>query len=136
MHAKQTVERRDMVETYNLLGDPAVPVAAPQSVLEVKVVARESGALDLTAALPDAEADFSGQAIVDWVDAEGQVVASREVQLDGPKLEMSADQLPTARRVSVYFWDEVSGVDGIGYYDWTPGIDPPEVETVAGAASR
>jgi len=136
--AKQSVPRRDMVETYNLLGDPAVRVAAPQSRLELEVVA-DADELRLRAQLPGVDSGFTGTALIEWLDAEGVVLATDQLEVSGGSVETSRTAAPEFRSVSVYMWDVERGLDGLGYYDWTPGVAPPRTdaaEAVAGPASH
>ena len=116
MRAKSEIPSRILVETYNLLGDPAVPFVPPQ--LPIKLASSEqyeSGAITVTAAI-DAE-HFQGQALVDWLDTEGNVVTSREYQVTAPRFaaRLAADKQTLERivQVRVYIWNEAQQIDGM-----------------------
>ncbi|MDH3403503.1 MAG: C25 family cysteine peptidase [Acidobacteriota bacterium] len=126
--AKRRAPRRDLIESYNLLGDPAVPVAAPQERLEVTVSPQAGDGLLLRALLPAAELPFTGRAIVEWRSAAGDTLASQEVAVSGEAVEaVLADPPAEVEAVSVYAWDESRGRDALGVLDWAEPAapDPP-----------
>ncbi len=115
MRAKRRFKGRSLIENYNLLGDPAIELALPQHALEI--VARDAGegAWEIAAALP--EALPAGRAVVDWLDAAGNVVRSDQLEVTGARLEADfqpageADTVATAR---IYAWNEEARVDAMG----------------------
>jgi hypothetical protein len=124
LHAKQNTQRRDMIETYNLLGDPAVPVAAPQNRLQLSLTP-DAGGVRLEAHSPGLGEHFSGRAVVDWLGSEGVPLASEELSLVGDRLVAQLSEAPAGvETVSVYVWDEDRGIDGIGSLSF--GLDEDE----------
>ncbi len=122
VESKRGLEDRTLVETYNLLGDPAIPLAMPPLGVAVEPVA-DSVPLAVEVVVDDAS--FSGRALVDWVDERGRVVASDELATASPRftaraVEGSAAAIAGAR---IYVVDERSGLDGIGA--WAPPAPPP-----------
>ncbi len=123
--AKRETLRRDMIETYNLLGDPAVPVAAPQTRLDLEVDSRGGEGLRLEALLPSTDGSFDGRAIVEWQSAAGAIIQSEELEVRGDRLEAAwLDAPPEVEAVSVYVWDEAQGLDAIGVLNWA--VDPED----------
>jgi hypothetical protein len=62
---------------------------------------------------------FAGKAMVEWLDAWGQVAGRQEVDIDGPKFTATFSAAPgwgapAAASVRVYAWDPVAGVDAAG----------------------
>jgi len=134
--AKQISSRRDLIESYNLLGDPAVPIAAPSRRLELELDTSRTDGLQLAVRFPDLEGDFDGQAIVEWQGIDGDTIASEEISVTGNHLEaLLSDRSDTAKAVSVYMWDAKRGIDGIGALQWGEP-EGTEAETIAGSASR
>jgi hypothetical protein len=117
MRAKREFRSDVLVQTYNLLGDPAVPVAAPGHVLELEL-GRVGGELELRVASPVAVAD--GELLVDWVAEEGRTLRSDRVPVRGDRARLVVEAaalgdgaVPVG--VRAYLWDEGAGVDGIGW---------------------
>lgn len=83
MRAKQTLNEkwhRTLVETYNLLGDPAVVLQRPS--LPLRLEARDHGSESLLDVLsPDT--DVNGRAQVEWRDENGEVLARRWREIRG-----------------------------------------------------
>jgi hypothetical protein len=113
--AKRARGRRELTEVYNLLGDPALPLARP--VLEVRLAASAAKESALQVSGEVAAAGFTGRAIVDALDAEGELLESLEIEVDGPRFEawLDSPRAPGAEIASVraYVWNETVGVDGI-----------------------
>lgn len=100
MRAKRRAGDQSLLEQYNLLGDPALPV---------------SGALRATARIPARR--FASRALVEWFDENGDLVESSETPVRGTSLAFrlaAGDRASRARGVSVYVWDPASGTDGLG----------------------
>jgi len=62
---------------------------------------------------------FAGRAVVDWLDAKGEVSGRQVVDVTGPRFTatMAAApgwEVPAASGVRVYAWDPTSGVDAAG----------------------
>jgi hypothetical protein len=137
LRAKQDVSRRDMVETYNLLGDPAVPVAAPQARLELVIDTDEMTQIRVEARFPDLSGPFEGRALIEWQDAGGNTLATEEITVSGGRVEaFLRERIGDAEAVSVYMWDEDQGIDGNGALSWAvPEDDEAGDNSVAGSAS-
>ncbi len=122
--AKRDVGHPMFVETYNLLGDPAVPVALPAGQIDLVAVPAEgedrpirvTGRIDLEA--------FDGSVILDLVDPAGSIVhtvsAEAEASVFDLVLEVGPADLaadPAADRSLVlraYAWNTGRGIDAVG----------------------
>ena len=113
LRAKQREYNQLLVETYNLLGDPALPLALPQLAVHLQVAA-EHEALTLTAAIKTAQ--FQGQAQIEWLDPDGEVVGSQQQALQKPQFEVvyAGPRRHDIQAVRVYVWERETGRDGIG----------------------
>ena len=116
MRAKRRLRKnaRLLVETYNLLGDPAIEIAVPGLRLPVDATLTASG-WRLRVSLDDPS--FHGRAVVDWLDGDGQRLGGTEVEARSPgfDLELPSSSVAAAPvRARVYAWDEERGLDGIG----------------------
>lgn len=114
MRAKRTLTNqwnRTLVETYNLLGDPAVVLNRPS--LPLRMQAGRGGAghsLDVLAE----EAPVNGRATLQWFGADGAVLASLAREMRGSRLRV--DVPATARdahAVTLHLTDYGSRRDGI-----------------------
>ncbi len=121
--AKRRLGTRNLVENYNLLGDPALQLALPQHTLEIAVpgdgnVPEEGKGKDawkIVVTVP--EEGFAGSAVVDWLDAAGEVVRSEHLEVRDATLEAGfrrTGKEGAVASVRVYVWNEALGVDGIG----------------------
>ena len=141
--AKRRIQTRVFVETYNLLGDPAVPVALPAAPLELQAAAHtvadatDSGLLHVrgTIGLPA----FTGRVLVDLVDASGQTHSTVQLEVDGTgfsaEFEIESEALHAGLIVRAYAWDAAQGVDAAGAL--TVGTDVGSAAAVhTSAASR
>ena len=115
--AKRGIENRNLVASYNLLGDPAIELALPRHALEIAVRGGGGEAWRIVASVP--ETGFSGRAIVDWLDDAGEVVSSERLEVHGATFETEYRPAAAAGVVSVrvYVWDRASEVDGMGMTD-------------------
>lgn len=114
--AKQATTNRTLVETYNLLGDPAIPLLVPSYEVTVREGERERTLIAEVGA-----ERFRGRAVVDWLDRTGKVLGSRELTVAERAFEI--DLTPSAKvkaryvdSVQVYVYDRRSGKDGMGVY--------------------
>ena len=130
--AKRSSRRRIMVETYNLLGDPASSLTAPPETLRVE--GDERSVL--------VEGDFDhGEAIVEWLGKGGDVVRSRTLRVAGGSFEARPDaqrapDVPV-HAVRVYVWDAERNADALGYLDLSPRVSPEEPrEELLGAVTE
>ena len=113
MRAKRRLDGFELlVETYNLLGDPAIEIAVPSLPLQVDATAA-GPAWRLSVSV--GRDPFRGWAIVDWLDQDGEWVESTTVKAKSPRFELThtpaSGSAPLAR-ARVYVWDEVQGLDG------------------------
>lgn len=105
--AKIEIRSPTMVEMYNLLGDPALELALPSDTLQLAF----SGDL-LTASWP--QSLEGGQALVEWLDAQGQVVDEQQLPANGTKLELALPTAPGIAWVRIYVWDQAKRYDALG----------------------
>ncbi len=155
MRAKHRVGYRGFVEKYNLMGDPAVPVALPAGEIALTAANGKGRRLTVRGTL-DVEA-FSGEVLVELLDAESEVLLSVAQPLESAgfavDLETSAEQLAAGEIVRAYAWDAALGVDALGVLDLAAGPDGepdsgsdepvpapadsgPEAKELAGAEAR
>jgi len=128
MHAKQNQSDRLMIETYNLLGDPAVRLALPDYQIKLKTKQRRHY-LKIKGRVVDTA--FDGQVVVDWLDAQGNLIQSRQIMLKRGKFKLKVDHDPERgiARISAYAWNPQKNVDAMG------GITL-ETQTETGKTSR
>ncbi len=100
-------------DQYNLLGDPALPIALPRYELALELPA---------AAVPRVVAELpsettAGKVVVDWIGFEGQILHSQFLTEVGSQLDVTYDGdralFETVSHVRVYFWDATTGVDAL-----------------------
>ncbi len=133
MRAKVQINDRLFVETYNLLGDPAVPVALPAAEIALEAVL-EDGSLSVRGVvdLPD----FSGNAVVDMVGESGEILGTSALELTGRELSAelrpSPEQLAAIKTVRAYAWNQPRGVDALGAVEIAPN---PTTAGAGGAAT-
>jgi hypothetical protein len=117
LRAKHEIRNRTLVEQYNLLGDPALPVQQPRQKARVEVRER-AGFLRLEGNVLSAR-EFSGNVRIEWLDSDGESLRVDELDLDRPvftteyPIDTSAVELPAA--VTVFAWDDTAGVAASGY---------------------
>src|SRR6185295_10170656 len=120
--AVQKVKRKNVhhefLEQYNLLGDPALQVAVPRLHIDVEpTMTASAGSPPAVRARISAER-FAGRAVVEWLDAKGEVSGRQVVDVDGPRFTATLAPSPgweatPAAGVRVYAWDPTSGVDAL-----------------------
>jgi hypothetical protein len=108
----------EFLEQYNLLGDPALVVATPRLRIDVEPTLTASSGPPTVHARISAER-FAGRAVVDWLDAKGEVAGRQFVDVNGPRFTAALTaapgwEVPAASGVRVYAWDPTSGVDAAG----------------------
>ncbi len=136
LRAKRKIRNRTLVEQYNLLGDPALPVRQPRQEARVEVVER-AGALRAEG-LVLSVADFSGMVRVEWLDEDGAALQVDELTVDRPAfatqyaVDPSLDKRPSA--VTVFAWDDTNGVAASGHAVIEPAGD--ETAVIRAASSR
>jgi hypothetical protein len=115
MRAKKRINSQIMVETYNLLGDPALALAIPKHRLALMATSTET-AITISGSLEEVGLT-AGRVIVDWLDQAGQVMYVQEQAVKGKRftigyLRVQGQPLPVGARV--YIWNPERRVDGIG----------------------
>ena len=115
---------REFLEQYNLLGDPALVLATPRLKIDVPPTITASAGPPTVRAHLSAER-CAGRAVVDWLDAKGQVMDRQVVDVAGPGFTATLAaapgwDAPTATGVRVYAWDAASGVDASGTASFAP----------------
>lgn len=104
--AKHDAKYEVLVETYNLLGDPAIKMALP-------------GGLELASDNQFSEisvtndATFSGTALVEVLNAEGQITSSTQVSVQEGQLKIPQLDTEGAELVRVYVWNAERQLDGL-----------------------
>ncbi|MBS0557727.1 MAG: hypothetical protein JSR27_09985 [Proteobacteria bacterium] len=98
--AKARIADRDFVETYNLLGDPALILDRPQGQLRVQVD-RSRWRTQVLVRVP--AYDFGGNVSVDWFDKDGAIIATQHYQ--ARDVQFALAPVPDAVLASVYVAD-------------------------------
>ncbi|MCP4663004.1 MAG: hypothetical protein GY856_47035 [bacterium] len=115
LRAKRECLQPSMVATYNLLGDPAIPLPVPPLAVRLEPISGPAGPA-VSAVVETAE--FSGGAVVEWLDAMGEVVFGEEMTIAGPRFEAAfpgaPDEIAVIDAVRVYVWDPSRAIDGLG----------------------
>ncbi|MBS0569614.1 MAG: hypothetical protein JSS28_03320 [Proteobacteria bacterium] len=117
--AKARIADRDFVETYNLLGDPALVLARPQGDLQL---ARAYGRWDRQVVVRIPRSDFGGDVYADWIDANGAIVQSRHYQARDTLFSLPV--LDKAVTLSVYTVDGRDGYTAAGGVSLLPPPRP------------
>ncbi|HQP44390.1 MAG TPA: C25 family cysteine peptidase, partial [Thermoanaerobaculales bacterium] len=118
MEAKRQTQNRTLVETYNLLGDPAIPLAIPAGTIELDV-ASSGGGLRVTGRV--AGHKLKGDGVVEWLDGGLEVVHSERVKVKGRGFTVSlgpelAARLEGVSGVRAWAMDRRSGRDAVGWW--------------------
>jgi hypothetical protein len=127
VRAKHRLKNRMFVETYNLLGDPAVPVAVPAARIELRVEEDETAAQPLKIHGTVGIEAFAGRLVVELVGEGGDALRTLELEISSSEfrteIEIGRDELATARLVRAYAWDSSRRVDAAG------AVELPREET-------
>ena len=129
MRAKREFRSQVLVQTYNLLGDPAIPVAAPSRNLELELEPDPDGrGATLRAKMPTENGSYT--VLADWVGTDGAVLRQDRLESGGGRFSLRLETEDVDGRekldgVRVYVWDEDQRVDGIGW------AESPVAETAA-----
>jgi hypothetical protein len=129
--AKRKISDRTLVETYNLLGDPALVLDRPKDTL---ALARSTDRWSTQVAVKLPGNTFHGMVNVDWLNATGKVLQSTSYNVDEVRFTLpppSTAQSPAA--VLVYAADPSVGRDAIGELSLLP---PPINPVTNGARQR
>lgn len=131
MRAKRLEKDRLLVETYNLLGDPAVPLALPQLPVTLTLENHNANSAMVTAEV-GAQA-VPSRALIEWLDQAGEVVHHQEVTVPQPRFTATYDGAPerfaTVRTVRAYVWNAKANIDGVG------GVAVPPQAAAVGTGS-
>jgi hypothetical protein len=132
MNAKRQTQNRTLVETYNLLGDPAISLALPQGSMQLDVTPR-GGGVRVSGRVVGAR--LKGDGVVEWVDDALEVVHSEAVKVKakGFTVDLSpelAARLAGVRGIRVWVLDRRSGYDAVGWWsapadDTAGGVEQP-----------
>ncbi|HEV7669791.1 MAG TPA: C25 family cysteine peptidase [Thermoanaerobaculia bacterium] len=128
---KRECHDEEFIKQYNLLGDPALPLAIPEPL--VLAAAASSGSA--TGSVPEFSARraagerLAGDATVDWLDENGAVLATEQVRAKGLQLDLrykgKAEAASAVRSARIYLWDTQTGRDAAGAI----ALPPPAAET-------
>jgi hypothetical protein len=118
MNAKRQTQNRTLVETYNLLGDPAIPLAVPQGTVELTVEAK-GGGTRVTGKVVGAK--IKGEGVVEWVGEDLEVVHSERVNVKGKGFTVNvapglASRLEGGLGVRAWAMDSRTGRDAVGWW--------------------
>lgn len=113
--AKRGLRNLNNLYTYNLLGDPALPLPVPTRRVSLRRDVSTPGVLQVSASI--ATEDVGGQLVLEWLDEEDKVIHAERHTVAQATISATA---PTAARariraVRVYVWNPDSGGDAIGY---------------------
>ena len=126
--AKHKISDRTLVETYNLLGDPALVLDRPKDTL---ALARGTDRWSTQIAVKLPGNSFHGMVNVDWLNATGKVLQSITYTVDESRFTLPPPrtaQAPAA--VLVYAADPSAGRDAIGELSLLPPPINPAINDV------
>lgn len=124
--AKREVRSPMFVETYNLLGDPALPVALPAGEIELEATWAEGRWQVRGTGDPEV---LAGEVLIDVLGAGGEVMKTVSVEAGASELDFEIG-LPEARVVRAYAWNTELGRDAVGAVQLP---DPPVSASAATA---
>lgn len=110
--AKSARQHPDAALLYNLLGDPALIPARPKLNIRLEITSRNP--LEVQARLESA--DFSGQAIVQWLTGAGKPISQR-MELQGPSIVLRPPEPALDGgyvRLTVHAWNKDRDLDATG----------------------
>lgn len=116
--AKRRILDPMFVETYNLLGDPAAPVALPTGkVSRLRPEFGSDGRILRVRGNVDLD-PFAGKVLVEIVDSKGRAIATAQSDVSGPEFTAEwKDQAPETAPgfvLRAYAWDTTRGLDAVG----------------------
>ncbi len=132
--AKHRIASPMLLHLYNLLGDPAVPMALPSGSLALEA-ANDAG--DVAVRGRPTDERLSGEVLVEWLDADGGVVGSERVAFgrDGFRARLAAGT-DRVRFVRAYAWDQERQLDALGWATVGDDADDRVARAEAGAAGE
>ena len=111
LKAKRDTQNRDMIEMYNLLGDPAIALQRPRETLDM-VQVRDRWNPGVVIRVPEAT-EFHGRLKVQWLDDQYQVLSDHEFDMGSPQLRLPPAPAG-AHQVRAYAFDPAHGSDALG----------------------
>lgn len=123
LKAKQSTSNRDMIEMYNLLGDPAIALQRPREQLEM-VQLRTRWNSGVAIRVPGATS-FHGKLHVEWLDKDQTLLSNRTYTINTPQLRLPAAP-PGAHQVRAYAFDPSRHTDALGELTLTKDRPEPE----------
>jgi hypothetical protein len=131
MRAKRLEKDRLLVETYNLLGDPAVPLALPQLPVSLTLASHDERSAMIAAEV--GKQAVPSRALIEWLDQAGEVVHRQEVAVPQSRFTAmytgSPERFSAVRAVRAYVWNSEANIDGIG------GVVVPPQSAAIGAGA-
>lgn len=108
LEAKREFPSRPFVAMFNLLGDPALPLARPARSLEPRL---DGDRLRVDLPWPGP----GTKALLQVLGAGGELLSSRELETEGQVFEWTVPDLGgAAREVTVYLWNAIENDDALG----------------------
>jgi hypothetical protein len=121
MRAKHLIPDADFIATYNLLGDPALPVALPRGAIVLTAANGEGGRIHIGGEVK--VSDFSGPLTVDLIGERGEVLRSATLEVAAPRftadIPTSAEEFLAVRGVRAYAWNAARGLEAAGGIEFT-----------------
>ncbi|HET8897844.1 MAG TPA: C25 family cysteine peptidase [Rhodanobacteraceae bacterium] len=117
LKAKRATKNRDMVEMYNLLGDPAIPLQRPREQMRMMQV-RDRWSPRVAIEIPGSTR-FHGTLRVEWLDRQLKTLSRVDYQIDTPRLLLPPAPA-NAHEVRVYALDPSRTNDAIGGLTLSP----------------
>lgn len=119
LRSKRESHDNEFVKQYNLLGDPALPLAIPDPLVLAAVPSGPAASpLPAISARRAAGENLVGEATVDWLDEDGAVLATESLRAKGTELDLrfkgKADAASAVRSARIYLWDSQTGRDAAG----------------------
>jgi hypothetical protein len=134
MRAKRNSGHRDFISQYNLLGDPALPLVAPELELDMRLARSHPPTVQGRVAVDD----FSGNALIDWLGADGEVLHTQRADLADPRFEAVFDGEPEMLAglvgARVFVSEARRRQYGIGYISFA-GEQTTELDAADGGAA-
>jgi hypothetical protein len=119
-----------LVHLYNLLGDPAVPMAVPGTRLELDPRLDDAGRTVVEGRVGSDR--FHGEALVEWLDADGSTVGTEAIDLTRSSFQVTMpDDIGSVRSVRAYVWDPSAEIDALGWSTTAPHPYPERESDVA-----
>lgn len=126
LRAKRTIQGRMFVETYNLLGDPALPMPLPAGSVALWASPGQAPgtvAVEGTVTVTIDSEGFQGKLLVEAVDGTGATLATTQHSLDAPDFTIDLDLgqgLEAIQAIHAYAWDTEGNTDAIGALELIP----------------